>query len=89
MSFLKIKISRRCRKRNLLQLLLWYLFLCFLVPAPAYAVLDFPDPYPVPFALGNLASYPEYLFFNPSSQPSRHLITGGSRLFQMPEVQPF
>ncbi len=89
MSSLKIKIRPQRCKRNLLQLLCACLLLQMSFAPPSKAVLDFPDPFPVSFALANLASYPQYLLFTRSSTQDWTLLTGGSRLFQMPDVQPF
>lgn len=89
MFILKIKIETSLRKRKLLQLLLFYLLIALWVPGEVSAVLDFPAPYPAAFALANLTSYPEYLIIPAPAKKSYYFSTGGARLFQMPEIQPY
>lgn len=77
------------RKRNFLQFYLFNSVLLLGVPAATRAALDAPLSDPIPFALANLVSFPEYLTWNEASASDWHLTAGGARLFGMPEIQPF
>jgi hypothetical protein len=60
------------------------------VPVPAKAALDFPNPRPLPFGLANIISFQEWDIRETYGLQEYHfLATGGARLFQMPELQPF
>lgn len=75
------------RKPGILPFLLFNSLMLACVPGAAIAAFDSPESEPAPFALANLASYPEYL----AESPSGHwfIQAGGARLYSMPEVQPF
>jgi hypothetical protein len=74
-------------KCNILSTLLFNSLLLVCVPGFAQAAFEAPEPQPVSFALANLNSFPDYLTESTSGRWCLHV--AASRLYGMPEIQPF
>lgn len=75
-------------KRKIFQI--WFLAVLILsVHRDAEAAFDAPPPEPLSFALANVISFPDFLITFDDDLARWRLSSGGSRLFGMPEIQPF
>lgn len=85
----KIGNSRFKSKRKVLQVLSSGLLIISLAPELTRAAFDAPQPDPIAFSLANSSCFPDFLVEDSSGKGSWYLSTGGARLFEMPEIQPF
>lgn len=76
------------RKRKIFHI--WFLAaLTLSLHCDAEAAFDAPPAEPLSFALANVVSFPDFLITFDDDLARWRLSTGGSRLFGMPEIQPF
>lgn len=76
------------RKHKVICVLLLNLLAILWVPGIALSAFDTPESLPVNFALANLTCFPDFLI-EEDGRPVWFVETGGARLFEMPEIQPF
>ncbi|MCX6640070.1 MAG: hypothetical protein NTW14_06255 [bacterium] len=77
------------RNRKILLLFLFNSLIYQLVPSITQAAFDTPPLNPISFGLGNLETFPDFLISDRAAGKRYYLAVSGSRLFAMPELQPF